>query len=343
MGVDLGELVESEEIDFADLNDKEIAIDAMNTLYQFLSIIRQRDGTPLKDSDGNITSHLSGLFYRNINLLEENIRPVFVFDGEMPDLKEKESSKRRKKREEARKEWKKLKEEGKVSEAYSKATQSSKLTGDMIEEAKKLLEAMGIPYIQAPSEGEAQAAFMVSEEYPGDIYAVGSQDWDCLMFGAERMVKNLTTRKTRKTSGGGRKEISTERIEVDEVLEQLEISYEKLIWMSLLMGTDFNPGGIKGIGPKTSLKLVREYESLEELLEDDKVEWDSEKDPYRIVEFFLQPPVAETDYSFGEPDEEEIKEILVDRHDFSEDRVESGLEDLEKALEARQSGLGSFV
>ncbi|PSH01115.1 MAG: flap structure-specific endonuclease, partial [Nanohaloarchaea archaeon QH_8_44_6] len=159
MGVDLGELVESEDIDFADLNDKEIAIDAMNTLYQFLSIIRQRDGTPLKDSDGNITSHLSGLFYRNINLLEENIRPVFVFDGEMPDLKEKESSKRRKKREEARKEWKKLKEEGKVSEAYSKATQSSKLTGDMIEEAKKLLEAMGIPYIQAPSEGEAQAAF----------------------------------------------------------------------------------------------------------------------------------------------------------------------------------------
>jgi len=343
MGVDLGELVESEDIDFADLNDKEIAIDAMNTLYQFLSIIRQRDGTPLKDSDGNITSHLSGLFYRNINLLEENIRPVFIFDGEMPDLKEKESSKRRKKREEARKEWKKLKEEGKVSEAYSKATQSSKLTGDMIEEAKKLLEAMGIPYIQAPSEGEAQAAFMASEEYPGDIYAVGSQDWDCLLFGAERMVKNLTTRKTRKTSGGGRKEISTERIEVDEVLEQLEISYEKLIWMGLLMGTDFNPGGIKGIGPKTSLKLVREYESLEELLEDDKVEWDSEKDPYKIVEFFLKPPVTEADYSFGEPDEEEIKEILVDRHEFSEDRVESGLEDLEKALEARQSGLGSFV
>ncbi|PSH00219.1 MAG: flap endonuclease-1 [Nanohaloarchaea archaeon SW_4_43_9] len=343
MGVDLGELVESEDIDFADLNDKEIAIDAMNTLYQFLSIIRQRDGTPLKDSDGNITSHLSGLFYRNINLLEENIRPVFVFDGEMPDLKEKESSKRRKKREEARKEWKKLKEEGKVSEAYSKATQSSKLTGEMIEEAKKLLEAMGIPYIQAPSEGEAQAAFMASEEYPSDIYAVGSQDWDCLLFGAERMVKNLTTRKTRKTSGGGRKEISTERIEVDEVLEQLDISYEKLIWMGLLMGTDFNPGGIKGIGPKTSLKLVREYESLEELLEDDKVEWDSEKDPYKIVEFFLQPPVTEADYSFDEPDKEEIKEILVDRHEFSEDRVESGLEDLEKALEARQSGLGSFV
>jgi flap endonuclease-1 len=343
MGVDLGDLVEREEIEFADLNDKEIAIDAMNTLYQFLSIIRQRDGTPLKDSSGNITSHLSGLFYRNINLLEHNIRPVFVFDGEMPEIKEKETSKRRKKREEAREEWQRLKDEGKVDEAYSKATQSSKLTRDMIEEAKKLLDAMGLPYIQAPSEGEAQAAFMTTEEAPGDIYAVGSQDWDCLLFGADRMVKNLTTRKTRKTSGGGKKQISTEQIELEDVLEQLEITREKLVWMGVLMGTDFNPEGIKGIGPKTALKLVREYEEFDELLDDQKVEWESEKDPQRIRDFFLSPPVVEEDYSFGEPDEEKIKEILVDKHDFSEDRVRSGLKDLEKALEARQSGLGSFV
>ena len=135
MGVDLGELVEGKDIEFADLNDKKVSIDAMNTLYQFLSIIRQRDGTPLKDSSGNVTSHLSGLFYRNIGLLENNIRPVYVFDGAAPDLKEKETTKRRKKREEAREEWKKLKEEGKISEAYSKATQSSKLTGDMVKES----------------------------------------------------------------------------------------------------------------------------------------------------------------------------------------------------------------
>ncbi|MFB6199850.1 MAG: flap endonuclease-1 [Candidatus Nanohaloarchaea archaeon] len=339
MGVDLGELVEREEISFADLNDKEIAIDAMNTLYQFLSIIRQRDGTPLKDSSGNVTSHLSGLFYRNINLLENNIRPVYVFDGEMPDLKQKESSKRRKKREEARKEWKKLKEEGKISEAYSKATQSSKLTGDMVEEAEKLLEAMGLPFIKAPSEGEAQAAYMSGES----VYAVGSQDWDCLLFGAERMVKNLTTRKTRKTSSGGKKQISTERIELESVLEQLGVSREKLVWMGVLMGTDFNPDGVKGIGPKTALKLVKKYESLDKLLEDGKVEWESDNDPYRIVEFFMEPPVKNVEFEFGEPDRERIKELLVDKHDFSEDRVVSGIEKLEDALEARQSGLGSFV
>lgn len=343
MGVDLGELVEKEEIEFADLNDKEIAVDAMNTLYQFLSIIRQRDGTPLKDSSGNITSHLSGLFYRNINLLEENIRPVFVFDGPMPDLKQKESSRRRKKRKEARKEWKKLKEEGKVSEAYSKATQSSKIDGEMIEEAKKLLEAMGIPHIEAPSEGEAQAAYMTSDSYPGDIYSVGSQDWDCLLFGADKMVRNLTNRTTRKTSSGGKKQISTELIRLENVLDQLEISREKLVWMGVLMGTDFNPDGVHGVGPKTALKLVKKYDSLEEVLEDDKVEWESENDPYIIRDFFMDPPVEELDYSFEEPDADKIREVLVDRHDFSEDRVDSGIQKLEKALESRQSGLESFM
>ncbi|MBC5793003.1 MAG: flap endonuclease-1 [Nanohaloarchaea archaeon] len=342
MGVNLGELVEPEEISFDDLNDKELAIDAMNTLYQFLSIIRQRDGTPLKDSEGNVTSHLSGLFYRNINLLEKNIRPVFVFDGEMPDLKQKETSKRRKKREEAKKEWQRLKEEGKISEAYSKATQSSKITGDMIEESKELLKAMGLPFVQAPSEGEAQAAYMASNE-ENDIYAVGSQDWDCLLFGAETMVRNLTSRKTRKTSSGSRKKVSTERIELETVLEDLDVSREKLVWMGVLMGTDFNPDGVKGIGPKTALKLVKDYESLENLLEDDKVEWDSDNDPYIIRDFFIEPPVKEADYSFGEPDPDKIKEILVEKHEFSEDRVESGVEKLEKAMESRQSGLGSFV
>ncbi len=340
MGVDLGELVEPEEIDFADMNDKVIVVDAMNTMYQFLSIIRQRDGTPLKDSDGNTTSHLSGLFYRSINLLEKNIRPVYVFDGKPPQLKAKEAKERRKKREEARKEWEKLKQEGKISEAYSKATQSSKLTGEMIEEAQKLLDAMGLPYIVAESEGEAQAAYMVSN---GDVYAVGSQDWDCLLFGADKMVRNLTSRKKRKTSSGGRKEVSTEIIELELVLNQLGVSHEKLQWLGILVGTDFNPDGIYGIGPKTALKLVKEYESFGELIKDEKVEWESDNDPEAILDFFQNPPVEEVSFEFEDPVHSEIKELLVDEHDFSEERVESGLNDLQSALESRQSGLDSFT
>lgn len=339
MGVNLGELVEPEEITFDDLNDRVVAIDAMNTLYQFLSIIRQRDGTPLKDSDGNITSHLSGLFYRNINLLEKNIRPLYVFDGTMPDLKQKESSERRRKREEAEKEWKKLKEEGKISEAYSKATQSSKLTGEMIEESKELLDAMGIPYIQASSEGEAQAAFMSSE---GDVYAVGSQDWDCLLFGADRMVRNLTSRKTRKTSSGKREKVSQEKIELEVVLEDLDLSREQLVMLGMLMGTDFNDG-VHGIGPKKGLEKVREHESLDSLLEDEDIEFESDNSPEAILDFFMDPPVENAEFSFGSPSSDRIREILVEEHDFSSDRIESKLTDLENAMDSRQSGLGSFT
>ncbi len=339
MGVNLADLIEPEEIEFQDLNDKVIAIDAMNALYQFISIIRQRDGTPLKDSSGDVTSHLSGLFYRNINLLEKNIRPVYVFDGAMPDMKEKETSQRKKKREEALEEWKKLKEDGKVSEAYSKATQSSKLTSEMVKQSKELLTAMGLPYIEAPSEGEAQAAYMASQ---GDVYAVGSQDWDCVLFGAETMVRNLTSRKTRKTSSGKRKKVSTERIKLETVLEKLDITREQLIWLGMLVGTDFNDG-VHGIGPKTGLKLVKKHESLEELLEDEKVEWDSDNSPEKIFDFFMNPPVEEAKFEFSDVQAKEIKRILVDKHDFSEDRVSSKIADLEKALEARQSGLNSFI
>lgn len=338
MGVNLGELIEPEEIEFSDLNDRVIAIDAMNTLYQFLSIIRQRDGTPLKDSSGNITSHLSGLFYRNINLLEKNIRPVYVFDGAIPDLKEKETTERRKKRQEAKEEWKRLKEEGKISEAYSKATQSSKLTGEMIEESKELLDAMGIPYIQAPSEGEAQAAYMVG----GDVYAVGSQDWDCMLFGADRMVRNLTSRKTRKTSSGKRKKVKQEKIELETVLEELGLEREQLVMLGMVMGTDFNDG-IHGIGPKKGLDMVKKHGSLQSLMKDDKFEWESDNKPEAVFDFFMNPPVEETDFSYGSPENEEIIEILVDQHDFSQDRINSKLKDLKKALESRQSGLGSFT
>ncbi len=337
MGVNFGEIVEPEEITFDDLNDRVIAIDAMNTLYQFLSIIRQRDGTPLKDSDGNVTSHLSGLFYRNINLLEKNIRPVYVFDGAIPDLKEKETTERRRKREEAEKEWKRLKEEGKISEAYSKATQSSKLTGNMIEESKELLDAMGIPYIQASSEGEAQAAYMVGDE----VYAVGSQDWDCLLFGADRMVRNLTSSKTQKTPTG-RKKVKQERIELETVLENLDVTREQLIMLGMLIGTDFN-NGVHGIGPKKGLEKVKEHDSLESLLGDEEVDFDSDNSPEAIFDFFMNPPVEEVEFEFQEPENEKIREILVERREFSMDRINSKIKDLDKALESRQSGLGSFT
>mgnify|MGYP000105397709 CR=1 FL=1 len=342
MGTKLGDLIETEEISFEHMFNKKIGIDAMNTIYQFLSIIRQRDGTPLKDSQGNITSHLSGIFYRNAKLLEKNIKPVYIFDGKAPDLKAEESKERRKKREKAREEWKKLKEEGKMKKAFKKATQSSKLTSDMLVEAKKLLDALEIPYIQAPSEGEAQAAYMNRK---GSIWAVGSQDWDSLLFGADRFVKNLTVTGKRKIPGKDRyRKIVPEKVEAETALKELNIPREKLVWIAMLIGTDFDPKGIKGIGPKTAIKLVRKYDSLDSLLEDDKVEWEHENDPHRIFDFFMNPPVEENDdFSFGKPDRDRVFEVLVEQHDFSENRVKSTFEKIEDAMKETQQDLGSFM
>ncbi len=342
MGTDLGDVIEPEEISFKHMLNKEIAVDAMNTMYQFLSIIRQPTGEPLKDSSGAVTSHLSGLFYRNGKLIRNGIKPIYVFDGKPPDLKAREAKERRKKREKAEEEWKKLKEEGKMKKAFQKATQSSKLTGEMVKEAKKLLDALGIPWIQAPSEGEAQAAWLEQEK---GLWAVGSQDWDALLFGADRLVRNLTTTGRRKIQGkDAYREVVPEQIKRDQVLEDLDISQEKLIWLAILVGTDFNPGGIHGIGPKRGMDLVNKHESYDDLLADEKVEWDDENDPHEILAFFQDPPVDRAiSYSRGDPDPDTVREVLVEQHDFSQDRVDSTLDKIMDSLADTQSDLGSFV
>ncbi|MFB6166641.1 MAG: flap endonuclease-1, partial [Candidatus Nanohaloarchaea archaeon] len=289
MGTDLGELIEPEETSFEQMNDRTIAVDAMNTLYQFLSIIRQRDGTPLKDSQGRVTSHLSGLFYRTSKLFRKNIRAVYVYDGDVPDLKSKESSERRKRREKAREEWKRLKEEGKMKKAFQKATQSSKLNDEMVEESKRLLEAMGVPYVEAPSEGEAQAAEMNRE---GQVWAAGSQDWDSLLFGAERMARNLTITGKRKVQGKEEyREVVPETILAEDVFEDLGIDREKMVWLAVLVGTDYNPGGVEGIGPKRGLELVREHDSFEGIKEEDRFDWEHDPEPETVIQFFTEPPV----------------------------------------------------
>ncbi|HMB45716.1 MAG TPA: flap structure-specific endonuclease, partial [Candidatus Methanoperedens sp.] len=171
MGVDLGDLFERKEIELSDLKGKVIAIDAFNTLYQFLSIIRQRDGTPLIDSHGEITSHLSGFLYRTTNLIEEGIKPVYVFDGIPPVFKNNTIEERQKIRAKAQEKWDEAKTRGDDKEAFKHAQASSRIKGNMIEDTKSLLEYMGIAVVQAPSEGEAQASSMVKD---GKSYAAGS-------------------------------------------------------------------------------------------------------------------------------------------------------------------------
>ncbi|HEX59917.1 MAG TPA: flap endonuclease-1 [Methanomicrobia archaeon] len=320
MGTDIGSLFEHKELSLEALAGKLVAIDAYNTLYQFLSIIRQPDGTPLMDSKGRITSHLSGLIYRTSNLMEAGIKPVFVFDGEPHRLKERTLKERAAHREEARRLWEELKEVA-PEEAFKYAQASARVDEAIINDAKTLLGYMGVPCVQAPSEGEAQAAYMVQR---GDADYVASQDYDSLLFGAPRLVRNLSISRKRKLPSGRRVEVNPELIELSQ-LERLGITREQLVDIAILIGTDFNEG-IKGIGAKKALKLIKEHGSLEAALSAIGKEIEDYNEVRRI---FLEPDVTD-DYEleWAEPDEDAIKRFLCDEHDFSEERVEKAIEKL---------------
>ncbi len=328
MGVDIGSLFEKEKISYKDLHGRIIAIDAHNVLHQFLSIIRGRDGSPLKDSEGRITSHLSGILYRTSNLIEARIKPVFIFDGEPDILKEKTILDRKRRKIKAEKEYKEALEKGDLAKARSKAQQTSKVTEEIIEQSMELLKALGIPYMRAPSEGESQASYMVKKN---DVYAVGSQDFDCLLLGAPVLVRNLTSSSRRKLPGKkSYVKIHPEIIRLKPNLEKLGISHRQLVDMGILIGTDFNEG-IKGIGPKKSLKLIKNNGNAENALakigSDDAPTFDEIKE---IRKLFLKPKVTD-DYSleWKEANEDKVIEILCDKHQFSEKRIKSTLEKFE--------------
>jgi flap endonuclease-1 len=284
LGVNLRDLVPKTTVTLESFSGKSIAIDAYNALYQFLAIIRQPDGTPLKDSTGKVTSHLSGLFYRTANLVELGIKAVYVFDGVPPTLKEVEIKRRAKVKEEALVKYEKALAEGKIEEARSYAQATSRLKDYMADDSKKLLTLMGIPWLQAPSEGEAQAAHLAKK---GATSFCASQDYDSLLFGAPILVRNVTISGRRKLP---KKDVYIdvvpETVELNHVLKELGITHEQLVDIGILVGTDFNPKGVKGMGPKTALKLIKEHGTLENALPHIK-DAEFSVEPQRIRDIFL--------------------------------------------------------
>ena len=320
MGIVLSDIVTPEARTLEDFSGKVLAIDAFNTLYQFLAIIRQPDGTPLMDHEGRITSHLSGLIYRLSNFVAAGIRPVFVFDGEPPRLKARTIHARGEIKERAEREWKEAIEIGDLKTARTKAMQTSRLTGEMVAQSKRLLGLLGIPVVQAPSEGEAQASAMARS---GTAYAAASQDYDALLFGSPRLVKNLAITGRRKLP---RKDVyvdvQPEEILLDATLGSLGVTREQLVDMALLIGTDFNEG-VKGIGPKKALGLIRKHGSLEPALVELDVDIESKDEVRRI---FLEPRVvSEVRVEFRDPDNEGVRAMLCDEFAFSRDRIDQAL------------------
>ncbi len=337
MGLQIAEIISKKQIEFSDLKGKTIVVDAFNSIYQFLTTIRQPDGTPLKDSKDNITSHVSGLFYRNMKLILEGVKLIYVFDGEAPELKGKTHEKRKQAKDLAKEKYEKAISEEDVEAMGKYARSNIYLDEQKIKESKELLEAMGIAVVQAPGEGEAQASFMVKDNK--DFYAVSSQDYDCLMFKTPKLIQNLGMSRRRKTFSGYI-EVFPQLIELEKVLKELEINQEQLICLGILCGTDYNPGGVRGLGPKKSLKLVKEKKTKEEIFKsiEDSEKYEIDFDWEEIYNEIENPNVDENvEIIFPKIDKDKIKEILLG-YEFSESRIDNQLDkldDLKKAKEQR--------
>ena len=345
MAVDLGKLISKRRLLFDELNGSSIAIDAYNVLYQFLSIIRQPDGTPLMDAHGNVTSHLSGIFYRTIELLEYGIKPIYVFDGLPSVLKQKTIAARMNRKEEARKAFEKAKESGDIEAMRSHAMATTRVDRQIVESSKKLLDALGIGYMTAPSEGEAQASYMSKN---GLVYAAASQDYDTLLFGSKYVARNLTFSGRRKLP---RKNVyinvEPELVSLHDTLSALGINQKQLIWLGILLGTDFN-NGIKGIGPKTALKIAKGARSIEDIKDyvSKNCKEDFELDIRDVEDLFTNPEVKEMDAKeierlLGKPyDRTAIVDLMCRTHGFSEERISKFIDKLEKRKpDAKQKGI----
>jgi flap endonuclease-1 len=336
MGLDLKPLINPSFIKLRDLSNRVIAVDAFNTIYQFLATIRGPTGELLSNSKGEVSSHLSGLFYRNVNLLSDNIKLVYVFDGKPSYLKFREIERRQQAKEAATEKFKDALEKGRFEDARKFGQATSVLTEKMVEESKTLLSYLGIPTIQAISEGEATAAYLTNTD---QVYACASQDYDSILFGAKRLARNLTISGKRKVPNKNAYiDIVPEMFLFEDILSQMKLTKAQLIDVGILIGTDFNPGGIRGIGPKTALKLIQKYSKLEEIK---SIEKELAQIPYgEIRDLFLQSEISTLpDLEFTAVNYDKVVGLLCDRMNFSLDRVNGALEKLKASIDSRNQSL----
>merc|ERR1719188_360471 len=274
-----------------------LAIDASMCLYQFLIMIREnRSGSynNLTNENGEVTSHIIGMLTRTIRLMENGIKPVYVFDGKPPELKLGELDARRAKRDEAKSNLAEALQEG-DAEAVLKSTKATvRVTKEQNEETKKLLRLMGVPVVDAPSEAEATCAALCKE---GKVYAAATEDADCLTFGTKILIRNLMAAESQKKT--------ILEVSLDRALEQLDITMDQFIDFCILSGCDYCDT-LKGIGPSTAIKLLMQHGTLEKVIEN----LDPEKIPknfrYQAArDFFKECEAVDTskaDFTFAEPD-----------------------------------------
>lgn len=315
---------------------RKIAIDASMSIYQFLIVVGRTGTETLTNEAGEATSHLQGMLSRTIRLLEAGMKPVFVFDGQPPDLKKQELAKRYSRREDAHKDLSTAIEAGDKEgiEKFSKRT--VKVTKRHNEDCKKLLRLMGVPVIEAPSEAEAECASLCKN---GKVYAVASEDMDSLTFGAPRFLRHLMDPSSKK--------IPVMEFEVAKALQELELTMDQFIDFCILCGCDYCDS-IKGIGGQTALKLIRQHGSMETMLENiNRDRYQIPEDwPYQEARRLFKEPLVSTDtdeLKWTPPDEEGLVNFLVNENGFNHDRVVKSIEKIKAAKNKSSQGrLESF-
>ncbi|OCL11536.1 flap endonuclease 1 [Glonium stellatum] len=318
---------------------RKVAIDASMSIYSFLIAVRS-DGQQLMNETGETTSHLMGMFYRTLRMVDNGIKPLYVFDGAPPKLKSGELAKRFQRKSEAQQAHEEAKETGTAEDVEKFSRRTVRVTKEHNAECQRLLKLMGIPYIIAPTEAEAQCAALARA---GKVYAAASEDMDTLTFDTPVLLRHLTFSEQRKEP--------ILEIHLDKVLEGLGMDRTQFIDLCILLGCDYlDP--IKGIGPSTALKLIREHKNLEGV-----VDIISKSSKYTIPEdwpyadarlLFLEPDVRsaddpECDFKWEAPNVDGLIKFLVEEKGFNEDRVRSGASRLQKNLKtAQQSRLEGF-
>ncbi|KAJ6117601.1 hypothetical protein N7512_007326 [Penicillium capsulatum] len=315
---------------------RKVAIPRSMSIYSFLIAVRS-EGQQLMSESGETTSHLMGMFYRTLRMVDNGIKPLYVFDGAPPKLKSGELAKRGARKAEATEAHEEAKETGTAEDIEKFSRRTVRVTREHNAECKQLLKLMGIPYIDAPTEAEAQCA--------GKVYAAASEDMDTLCFEAPILLRHLTFSEQRKEP--------IQEIHLDRALEGLGMDRAQFIDLCILLGCDYLEP-IPKVGPSTALNLIREHKSLEKVLEhmqkDPKQKYVVPEDwPYQDArELFSNPDVRDADhpdcdFKWEAPDVEALVQYLVGDKGFSEDRVRNGAARLTKNLKsAQQSRLEGF-
>ncbi|KAH0431952.1 XPG domain-containing protein [Colletotrichum camelliae] len=313
---------------------RKVAIDASMSIYSFLIAVRS-DGQQLMNESGETTSHLMGLFYRTLRMVDNGIKPLYVFDGAPPKLKSGELAKRFQRKQEANENLEEAKETGTAEDIEKFSRRTVRVTREHNAECQRLLKLMGIPFIVAPTEAEAQCAVLARA---GKVYAAASEDMDTLTFDTPILLRHLTFSEQRKEP--------IQEVHIDKVLEGLGMEREQFVDLCILLGCDYlDP--IPKVGPSTALKLIREHGTLDKLVEaikeDPKGKYQIPEDwPYQDArELFFKPDVRPADdplcdFKWEKPDMDGLVQFLVTEKGFSEDRVRSAGARLEKNLKSSQ-------